>query len=121
LKRRVSWKKFIILVAMSIFGLWASTNVLVVYYTLHQNLTFCPPPQTGWFGIRVDCGAVLSSPYSSIFGVPLEILGVGYFLVALGLICLVSFGPRSNTTQLTPDTLCLEVLRAHYSAVPALR
>jgi uncharacterized membrane protein len=94
LKRRVSWKKFIILVAMSIFGLWASTNVLVVYYTLHQNLTFCPPPQPGWFGIRVDCGAVLSSPYSSIFGVPLEILAVGYFLVALGLIFLLSFGPE---------------------------
>jgi uncharacterized membrane protein len=94
-KRRVSWKKFGVLVAMSIFGLWASSMVLVVYYTLHQTLPFCTPHS--YSGFRwppvINCGAVLSSPYSSILGVPLEVLAVGYFLVALGLIYMVSFGP----------------------------
>ncbi len=87
--------KFAILVAMSIFGLWASSMVLVVYYTLHQNLLFCPPVSTtGWhWPPSINCDAVLSSPYSSIFGVPLEVLAVGYFIIALGLIYLVSFGP----------------------------
>lgn len=97
MRRRVSWKKFALLVGMSIFGLWASAMVLVVYYTLHQTLPFCPPSSSGggfhWGLPRIDCGAVLSSPYSSILGVPLEVLAVGYFIVALGLIYMVSFGP----------------------------
>jgi uncharacterized membrane protein len=92
LKRRVSWKKFSILVAMSIFGLWASSMVLVVYYTLRQTLPFCTlPPHPG---IVINCGAVLSSPYSSIFGVPLELFAVAYFIINVGLIYLVSFGPE---------------------------
>jgi uncharacterized membrane protein len=94
LKRRVSWKKFSILIAMSIFGLWASTMVLVIFYELHQAPPFCTIPQQT-SGISINCEAVLSSPYSSIFGIPLEVLAVGYFIVALGLIYLVSFGPES--------------------------
>ena len=80
---------------MSIFGLWASSMVLVVYYTLRQPLPYCPPTSQGGFQWppRLDCDAVLSSPYSSIFGVPLEVLAVAYFIIALGLIYLVSFGP----------------------------
>jgi uncharacterized membrane protein len=94
LKRRVSWKKFSILIAMSMFGLWASTMVLVIFYELHQAPPFCTIPQQT-SGISINCEAVLSSPYSSIFGIPLEVLAVGYFIVALGLIYLVSFGPES--------------------------
>lgn len=78
---------------MSIFGLWASTMVLVVYYSLGQPPPWCTLPQPGSSGIRIDCGAVLSSPYSTIFGVPLELLAVFYFIVNLGLIYLISFGP----------------------------
>jgi uncharacterized membrane protein len=98
LRRRVSWKKFALLVGMSIFGLWASSMVLVVYYTLHKTLPFCTNTSSTGFHWppRVDCGAVLSSPYSSILGVPLEVLAVGYFVVALGLIYMVSFGPDST-------------------------
>ncbi|HYY91970.1 MAG TPA: vitamin K epoxide reductase family protein [Candidatus Dormibacteraeota bacterium] len=94
MKKRISWKKFTILTAMSAFGLWASTMVFVVYYTLKSSLPFCPPPSQGisWFP-RVDCGAVLSSPYSSIFGVPLELVAIFYFVINLGLIYLISFGP----------------------------
>ena len=77
---------------MSIFGLWASTMVLVVYYTLNQQLPACTLPKNG-SPIVVDCQAVLSSPYSSIFGVPLELLAVFYFIINLAFIYLISFGP----------------------------
>jgi len=79
---------------MSIFGLWASSMVLVLFYELHQAPPFCTLPQQT-SGISINCEAVLSSPYSSIFGIPLEVLAVGYFIVALGLIYMVSFGPDS--------------------------
>ena len=92
MKRRVSWKKFTLLVAMSIFGLWASSMVLVVYYTLGQQLPACKLPTPGT--IAVDCQAVLSSPYSSIFGVPLELLAVFYFIINLAFIYLIGFGPE---------------------------
>jgi len=90
--RRVGTKKLALLVAMSIFGLWASTMVLVVYYTLGQQLPACKLPTPG-APITVDCQAVLSSPYSSIFGVPLELLAVFYFIINLAFIYMISFGP----------------------------
>ena len=86
---RFSWLKLLVLMAMSIFGLWASTEVLVVYYTLKQGLPFCP--LTRGPGIAIDCYAVLSSRYSEVFGIPLELLAVGYFIVNLLLIYLIAF------------------------------
>ncbi|HZY46308.1 MAG TPA: vitamin K epoxide reductase family protein [Candidatus Bathyarchaeia archaeon] len=78
---------------MSIFGLWASTMVVIIFYTLHQSLPICVIPNSTPFWPRIDCQAVLSSSYSSIFGIPLELLAVFYFIINLGLIYLVSFGP----------------------------
>ncbi|MDG6901948.1 MAG: vitamin K epoxide reductase family protein [Nitrososphaerota archaeon] len=87
---RVSKLKLLVLMAMSALGIWASGTVLVIFYTLNQQLPLCP---TGtFFGLHFDCGAVLSSPYSTIFGVPLELLAMGYFFVNLALVCLVAFG-----------------------------
>ena len=40
----------------------------------------------------VNCDKVLSSPYSTVFGVPLEVFAVAYFIVNLALIYLVGFG-----------------------------
>jgi uncharacterized membrane protein len=74
---------------MSIFGLWASTMVVVVYYALRQTLPFCPVSRGP--GIVLDCNTVLSSPYSQILGVPLEIFAVAYFVVNVALICFVTF------------------------------
>lgn len=88
--RRVSWPKLLLLVAMSLFGLWASSEVLIVYYTLKQSLPFCPLQQGP--GIALNCYAVLSSRYSQIFGIPLELLAVGYFIVNLLLVYLIAFG-----------------------------
>ena len=86
---RVSKLKLLVLVAMSIVGLWSSGTVVVTYYTLGQQLPLCP---TGnYFGIHLDCGAVLGSSYSKIFGVPLELLAVFYFIVNLVLVYLIAF------------------------------
>ena len=75
---------------MSAVGLWASGTVLVIYYTLGGALPLCP---TGnYFGIYLDCGAVLGSSYSKVLGVPLELLAVFYFVVNLGLVYLIAFG-----------------------------
>lgn len=87
---RISKFKLIVLVVMSAIGLWASSSVLVIFYTLNQQLPFCPTGSI--FGLHFDCGAVLSSPYSKIFGFPLELLAMGYFLVNLGLVYFVAFG-----------------------------
>lgn len=99
---RISKLKLLVLVAMSAFGLWASGTVLVIFYSLNQQLPLCP---TGtFFGIHFDCGAVLRSSYSTIFGVPLELLAMGYFMVNLGLVYFVAFG-----SERVSDTM-LEVL-----------
>ncbi|MDG7011196.1 MAG: vitamin K epoxide reductase family protein [Nitrososphaerota archaeon] len=99
---RISKLKFVLLIAMSLFGLWASGTVLVIFYTLNQQLPLCP---TGTFlGIHFDCGAVLDSPYSRILGMPLELLAMGYFLVNLGLVYLVAFGSE-RVSDATMDVL----------------
>ena len=87
---RISKLKLLILMAMSAVGIWASGTVLVIYYTLNQQLPLCP---TGtYWGIRLDCGFVLSSSYSRVFGVPLELLALAYFLVNVGLVYVIAFG-----------------------------
>ena len=87
---RISRVKLLILLAMSAVGIWASGTVLVIFYTLNQTLPLCP---TGtYWGIRLDCGYVLSSSYSKVFGVPLELLAVVYFLVNIGMVCVIAFG-----------------------------
>ncbi|MDE1853770.1 MAG: vitamin K epoxide reductase family protein [Thaumarchaeota archaeon] len=95
---RISKLKLLLLVVMSAIGLWASGTVLVIFYTLNQQLPYCP---TGtFFGFNFDCGAVLSSSYSKILGIPLELLAMFYFIVNLGMVSLIAFGSErvSRTT-----------------------
>jgi uncharacterized membrane protein len=87
---RISWLKLLLLVAMSVFGLWASTMVVVVYYTMKQALPFCPMQQGP--GITFNCNAVLDSSYSQVFGIPLELLAVAYFIINLLLVYFIAFG-----------------------------
>jgi uncharacterized membrane protein len=87
---RISKLKLLILVVMSAFGLWASATVLVIFYTLHQQLPICPSGT--YFGIHLDCGLVLSSSYSKIFGIPLELLALAYFLINLVMVYFIAFG-----------------------------
>jgi len=94
MKLRISKLKLLILLVMSVIGLAASIVVIITFYTLNQL-----PPLCGSFfgiqsifGIRLDCGAVLGSKYSDIFGFPLEFFALGYFVVNLALVYLIAFG-----------------------------
>jgi uncharacterized membrane protein len=78
---------------MSAFGLWASSEVVIVYYIMKQEtLLGCPVGSHTGPGIAIDCYAVLSSKYSLIFGIPLELLAVGYFIMNLLLVYFIAFG-----------------------------
>jgi len=90
MKLRISKLKLLILVVMSIIGLAASLEVIITFYTLNQLPPLCGGGSL--FGIRLDCGAVLGSPYSDIYGVPLEFFALAYFIVNLTLVYLIAFG-----------------------------
>ncbi len=87
---RISWPKLVLLMAMSLFGLWASAMVMIVYYTMKQSLPFCPLRQGP--GITLNCEAVLSSKYSMVFGIPLELFAVAYFIMNLLFVYFIAFG-----------------------------
>lgn len=55
-----------------------------LYLTWEHYANIVPPcPTHPLLGTFVDCGRVLRSQYSSIFGVPLAVLGLGYYLFLL--------------------------------------
>jgi len=83
---RITKLKLFVLVVMSLFGLGAALEVLISYYYLNQSLPFCQP------GTFYDCSRVLGSSYSQIFGIPLELFAVAYFVVNLALVYLIAFG-----------------------------
>ncbi len=95
MKLRISRLKLVLLMAMSVFGLWASSMVLLIYYLLKQQLPICGSPTTKVGGITFDCNLVLGSKYSQVFGVPLELFAVVYFIVNLFLVYLIAFGSQS--------------------------
>jgi uncharacterized membrane protein len=88
MQMRISKLKLFVLVVMSLFGLGAATEVLITFYFLNQALPGCQPG--GFF----DCAKVLSSSYGMIFGIPLEMFAVVYFIVNLVLVYFVSFGSQ---------------------------
>ncbi len=90
MRMRVSRAKFAVLIAMSIVGLLAASEVLFSYYLFKQSLPFCTAGSVG--GITLDCNLVLGSKYSQIFGIPLELFAVAYFILNLVLVYLVTFG-----------------------------
>ena len=53
-------------------------------YLAYETLSGQIPPCT--IGAFADCGRVLSSPYAKVFGVPLAIIGIGYYLALLTLV-----------------------------------
>ena len=87
---RVSRAKFVVLIIMSIIGLAAASEVVITYNLMGQAPPFCKAGSIG--GIVLDCEAVLGSKYSQIFGIPLELFAVVYFVINLFLVYLVSFG-----------------------------
>jgi uncharacterized membrane protein len=64
-----------------------------VYLTIH-HYTAVPVP----CGESFDCGAVLTSQYAEIFGVPIAIFGAIAYFTAFSLATLTAFGNRSMWT-----------------------
>jgi len=91
---------------MSAIGIWASATVLIIYYTLNQQLPFCPTGTYNVFGllIHLDCGEVLSSSYSVVFGIPLELLALVYFLVNVSMVFVIAFA-SDRTAKFTVNLL----------------
>lgn len=63
---------------MAVAGLGASTYLTLAHYTTASILA-CN--STG----LVDCAAVTTSPQSMVFGIPVAVLGLGWFAAMLGL------------------------------------
>lgn len=64
-----------------------------VYLTIH-HYTAVPVP----CGEGFDCGAVLTSQYAEIFGIPIAIFGAIAYFCAFSLALLTAFGNRSMWT-----------------------
>lgn len=92
MRMRISKLKLLVLIVMSAIGLVASAYVMLIFYTLHQQI-WCP--SGNFLGVRLDCGAVLGSSYSEIFGIPLELLALVYFVVNLVLVYVIAFGSEN--------------------------
>jgi uncharacterized membrane protein len=86
---RVTRTKLLVLIAMSAVGFVASAYVLIDFYLLRQNV-ICP--SGSFYGISLDCGEVLGSSYSMVFGIPLELLASLYFMINIGLVYVIAFG-----------------------------
>ena len=103
---RISKLKLFVLLVMSAIGIWASATVLIIFYTLGQQLPLCPTGTYNIFGliIHLDCGEVLSSSYSVVFGVPLELAALVYFLVNVGMVFVIAFA-SDHTAKVTVNLL----------------
>lgn len=73
--------KKLLLIFFSFIGLLDAA-----YLTYEHYSNFIPPCATSIF---VDCGKVLQSSYSVIFGIPLALLGVFHYLLLIALIILI--------------------------------
>ncbi|HYC11108.1 MAG TPA: vitamin K epoxide reductase family protein [Nitrososphaerales archaeon] len=95
MKMRISKLKLLLLMAMSIFGLWASTEVIIVFDLLKGQLPWCPQGGAPFFGLQVNCDAVLGSRFNQILGIPLDLFAVIYFVINLALVYTIAFGGDS--------------------------
>jgi len=95
---RISKAKFAVLVAFSVVGLITSAFVLWTWNIQRHSLPICTSSQP-FFGLTIDCARVLGSPYSTVFGIPLEALAVAYFIANILLVWLYAFAADSRATQ----------------------
>lgn len=76
----------VLLLAFSVTGLIASLLTIIFFIELKLAPPFCIEGNLG--DIQVNCIKVLSSSYSTIFGVPLEVLAAGWFTITIILVFL---------------------------------
>lgn len=73
--------RILITLIASILGLGISTYLTLAHYTNVVALT-CP---LGSSGGAIDCAKVTTSPQSYVFGIPVAVLGLAYFLAMTAL------------------------------------
>lgn len=73
--------RILVTLIASIFGLGISTYLTLAHFTDVVSLT-CP---LGSSGGAIDCAKVTTSPQSYVFGVPVAVLGLAYFVAMTAL------------------------------------
>jgi len=85
-----------ILFALSIIGLIAAGVVFVDYYIAHSaSLPLCGVEGSLGTTLQVSC-SVISSSFSSVFGIPLDFLAIAWFGVNLILLAILSIMNKSK-------------------------
>ncbi len=90
---RLTSKWLALMLLFSSIGLFASSIVVYTYYYLRQLPPFCTAFKSPFPGVTIDCEIVLSSRYSDIGGVPLDVLAAIWFIVNIMLVLIYDLGP----------------------------
>lgn len=78
--RQVTWRPYASTV-ICLAGIGIATYLTLAHYSTAVSLS-CPG---GGGGSIINCGEVTTSPQSVIFGIPVAVLGLAYFVPMLGL------------------------------------
>ena len=73
----------------------ALIGIAAALYVAHGNYT----GQSLWCPILDGCNAVVNSPYSRVFGVPMSYFGFIYYLYMFALAARLAFEPFSNSLR----------------------
>ncbi len=92
------------MLTFSVIGLFTSSIVIYTYYYLRELPPLCTSFKSPFPGITIDCERVLSSRYSDIGGVPLDLLAAVWFIVNIILVLTYDLGP-GNLAKLALDSL----------------
>lgn len=79
-----------------------------VYLTIHHYTAESVPCGEGF-----DCGAVLSSPYAEIAGIPLAVFGAAAYFSAFSLALLTAFGRKHLWTFFGVQTILMSAFSAY--------
>lgn len=88
----------ILMLTFSLIGLFASFIVIYTYYYLRKLPPLCTSFKSPFPGITIDCERVLSSKYSDINGVPLDLLAAIWFIINIILVVTYDLGQGSIAT-----------------------
>nr|WP_054857314.1 vitamin K epoxide reductase family protein [Vulcanisaeta sp. JCM 16159] len=101
---RLTGAWLVLMLIFSVIGLFASSVVIYTYYYLRELPPLCTAFKSPFPGITIDCERVLSSKYSDIGGVPLDLLAAIWFVVNIILVIMYDLGPV-NLVSLSINTL----------------
>ncbi|MEM0086800.1 MAG: vitamin K epoxide reductase family protein [Candidatus Micrarchaeaceae archaeon] len=90
---------------MSIIGIASATTIIIELDVFHTSPPFCTIPGNSHSGgVQINCMKVLESPYSTVFGVSLDMLAALWFVINILLVVSVVF-MRSSIARKTFNAL----------------